>query len=128
MSNRNGQRPVFLNLLQIRFPVGAIASIAHRVSGVMLFAALPLMALGLDVSLRGEAQFEALHALLSAPWRMLLGALLVWAAAHHVLAGIRHLLMDVGIGSGLAQARLSARAVTLAAVLVALATVGRGLS
>jgi succinate dehydrogenase/fumarate reductase cytochrome b subunit len=26
---------VFLNLAQIRFPIGAIASIAHRVSGVL---------------------------------------------------------------------------------------------
>ena len=28
------QAPVFLNLLQMRFPVMAIVSIAHRISGV----------------------------------------------------------------------------------------------
>ncbi len=112
--------PVFLNLFRIRFPVGAIASIAHRVAGVLLFLALPPLALGLDASLRSEAGFEALRALFAGPWRGLLGLVLVWAAAHHLLAGIRHLLMDVGVGSGLAQARASARAVLVAAVLVAL--------
>ncbi len=39
---------VFLNLAQIRFPIGAIASIAHRVSGVLLFIALPVLAALLD--------------------------------------------------------------------------------
>lgn len=112
--------PVFLNLFRIRFPVGAIASIAHRVAGVLLFLALPPLALGLDASLRSEAGFEAMRELLAGPWRGLLGLVLVWAAAHHLLAGIRHLLMDVGVGSGLAQARASARAVLVAAVLVAL--------
>ncbi|WP_068809634.1 succinate dehydrogenase, cytochrome b556 subunit [Thauera phenolivorans] len=112
--------PVFLNLLRIRFPVGAIASIAHRVAGVLLFLALPPLALGLDASLRSEAGFEAMRDLLSSPWRALVGLILVWAAAHHLLAGIRHLLMDVGIGGGLAQARASARAVLVVAVLLAL--------
>ena len=40
--------PVFLNLAQIRFPIGAIASIAHRVAGVLLLIALPVVALMLD--------------------------------------------------------------------------------
>lgn len=112
--------PVFLNLLRIRFPVGAIASIAHRVAGVLLFLALPPLALGLDASLRSEAGFEALREVFAGPWRGLLGLVLVWAAAHHLLAGIRHLLMDVGFGSGLAQARASARAVLVVALVLAL--------
>ena len=36
--------PVFLNLFRIRFPAGAIASIAHRISGILLFLSLPLLA------------------------------------------------------------------------------------
>ena len=41
MDKQPRRLPVFLNLAQIRFPIGAIASIAHRVSGVLLFIALP---------------------------------------------------------------------------------------
>ncbi len=58
---------VFLNLAQIRFPIGAIASIAHRVSGVLLFIALPVLAALLDASLRSEAGFASVRGLLSSP-------------------------------------------------------------
>lgn len=107
--------PVFQNLAQIRFPIGAIASIAHRVAGVLLFIALPAVALMLDASLRTEAGFAAMRDLLSSPFWVATAAVLLWALVHHVLAGVRHLLMDVGVGSELEQARASARLVLIAA-------------
>lgn len=120
--------PKFLNLLQIRFPIGAIASIGHRISGVLLALSLPLLALALDHSLRSEAEFAALRDLIPAPWRALLLIIVVWAGAHHLLAGIRHLLMDLGIGSPLAQARASAWSVILAATIIALVAAVRSLA
>lgn len=107
--------PVFLNLAQIRFPIGAIASIGHRVAGVLLFIALPVVALLLDASLRSEAGFDWVRDLLSSPLCTVTCAVLLWALVHHVLAGVRHLLMDVGVGSELARARASARLVLVAA-------------
>ena len=127
MRARSANAPKFLNLSQIRFPVGAIASIGHRVSGVLLLVSLPLLALALDRSLRSESEFEALRDLVSEPWRALLLVILVWAAAHHVLAGVRHLLMDIGVGSRLSQARTSAWAAILAAGIIALAAAVRWL-
>ena len=112
--------PVFLNLAQIRFPIGAIASIAHRVSGVLLFIALPVLAALLDASLRSEAGFASVRGLLSSPLALVVSGVLAWALVHHVLAGIRHLLMDVGIGGELERARASARLVLLAAPALAL--------
>ncbi|WP_332672315.1 succinate dehydrogenase, cytochrome b556 subunit [Aromatoleum sp.] len=112
--------PKFLNLFQIRFPIGAIASIGHRVSGVVLLILLPLLAIGLDESLGSAEDFDALRDNLSGPLTMLLLVIVVWAAAHHVLAGVRHLLMDIGIGSRLEQARTSAWSVIVAALLIAL--------
>ncbi|WP_407280947.1 succinate dehydrogenase, cytochrome b556 subunit [Aromatoleum evansii] len=117
-----------MNLSQIRFPVGAIASIGHRVSGVLLLVSLPLLALALDRSLRSESEFEALRDLVSEPWRALLLVILVWAAAHHVLAGVRHLLMDIGVGSRLSPARTSAWAAIVAAGIIAVAAAVRWLS
>ncbi|WP_454457877.1 succinate dehydrogenase, cytochrome b556 subunit [Thauera phenylacetica] len=111
---------VFLNLAQIRFPIGAIASIAHRVSGVLLFIALPVLAALLDASLRSEAGFASVRGLLSSPLALVVSGVLAWALVHHVLAGIRHLLMDVGIGGELERARASARLVLLAAPALAL--------
>lgn len=100
--------PKFLNLAQIRFPVGAIASILHRVSGIVLVVALPVLVSALGESLQSPRGFDAV---LDAALRSWLTPLLfvgVWALVHHVFAGIRHLLMDVGVGVRLPQARASA--------------------
>lgn len=120
--------PVFLNLAQIRFPIGAIASIAHRVAGVLLFIALPVVALLLDASLRTEAGFVAVRDLLSSPLWIATAAVLLWALVHHLLAGVRHLLMDVGVGSELVRARASARLVLVAAPALTLLFLVWGLS
>ncbi|MBS0545709.1 MAG: succinate dehydrogenase, cytochrome b556 subunit [Proteobacteria bacterium] len=128
MDRHSRRLPMFLNLAQIRFPVGAIASIAHRVSGVLLFITLPVIALLLDASLRSEDVFASLRKLLSSPLYVVAATVLVWALVHHVLAGVRHLLMDVGVGSELARARASARVVLLAAPLLALLFLVWGLS
>ena len=120
MDKQPRRLPVFLNLAQIRFPIGAIASIAHRVWGVLLFIALPVLAALLDASLRSEAGFASVRGLLSSPLALVVSGVLAWALVHHVLAGIRHLLMDVGIGGELERARASARLVLLAAPALAL--------
>lgn len=112
--------PKFLNLFHIRFPIGAIASIGHRISGALLLSSIPLLALALESSLSSEAAFESLRTAVDTPWWGLL-LVLVWAAAQHALAGVRHLLMDIGIGSPLGQARTSAWAAILTAAIIALA-------
>ena len=110
----NAERPVFLNIARIRFPVGAVASMGHRVSGVVLAVALPFAVLALQRSLEGEATaFDG--------WMRLPAALLAWAAAHHLLAGIRHLLMEAGVGASLPAARRSAYAALVAGAAIGLA-------
>jgi len=117
-------RPVFLNLLQIKMPVGALTSIAHRVSGVVLAAGLPAAVYYLDMSLRSEEGFEHTLALTHSLPAKLAGVLLAWALAHHLLAGIRHMLSDVNVGSPLRMARKTAYLVNVGAlVFAALATV-----
>lgn len=46
----------------------------------------------------------------------------VWALAHHLLAGVRHLLSDIDVGSRLPAARRSAWAVNGAGLAIALVT------
>jgi succinate dehydrogenase / fumarate reductase cytochrome b subunit len=113
---QRAQRPVFLNLARIRFPVGAIASIGHRLSGVLLVLMLPLAVLAFQYSLQEQNTPNTLSG-----WMRLPAALLAWAAAHHLFAGIRHLLTDVGIGSSLPAARASAYAALIAGAAVGLA-------
>ncbi|MCK6404659.1 MAG: succinate dehydrogenase, cytochrome b556 subunit [Rhodocyclaceae bacterium] len=115
------RRPRFLNLLQMRYPVGAIVSIGHRLSGLLLIAALPALVIGLEWSLRSEADFRQMCEVLWSPWARGALVLMIWALAHHVAAGVRHLLMDAGVGSRLPRARASARLAIVFAVLCALA-------
>ena len=109
-------RPVYLNLLKIRQPVTALASIAHRISGVLLFLSIPLMIWMLDRSLRGPQEYQQIAALYEQPLMKLLVLLLAWAAAHHFFAGIRFLLIDVEWGVNLATARRTAMVVNICGV------------
>lgn len=120
----NDKRPVNLDLTTIKFPVTAIASIAHRVSGVVLFLALPILLWMLDRSLASEQTFTDLTQLLAAP----LAKLVVWgilaAVIYHLVAGTRHLIMDLGIGESLKGGRLGATLVwVISIVLILLAGV-----
>jgi succinate dehydrogenase / fumarate reductase, cytochrome b subunit len=118
----HASRPVFLNLLQIKMPVGALTSIAHRISGVVLAVGVPAAVYLLALSLRSEEGFE--HALAFAgllPAKVAV-ILLAWALAHHLLAGVRHMLSDVGIGSPLRVARKTAYLVNFGAMAFAALT------
>lgn len=114
-------RPTFLNFARLRFPVGAVASIGHRISGVLLVCALPFAILALEHSLAGDTAFVPFLEKLQSPAGRIALFVAAWAVAHHLFAGIRHLLMDIGVGSELRPARASAYAVLGAAALIAAA-------
>ncbi len=111
--------PRFLDLLAIRLPPGGIASIGHRISGVLMFLSIPLFAWLFALSLESAQGFaEATGYLHTTPFRLLL-LLLVWSLSHHLLAGIRHLLLDIDVGVDKRPARASARVVNFGALLLA---------
>lgn len=113
-------RPVFLNLFQIKLPVTGIVSIAHRISGMLLFFSLPGALYLLGLSLSSAAGFQrAVTILQSLPFR-LLALLTIWALLHHLLAGLRFLLIDLDIGVDRANARASALSVIVGGVVLAL--------
>lgn len=114
------KRPVFFDLFRLQFPVGSIASFLHRVSGVLMIVSLPFLVYAFGRSLAGPTEFAALATSLGSPFAKLILLVLFWALAHHVLAGIRHLLMDGGVGWPLSIARRTAWTVNIAGVVVAL--------
>jgi succinate dehydrogenase / fumarate reductase cytochrome b subunit len=118
---QRAHRPVYLNLARIRFPIGAVASIGHRISGMVLVFALPFAVLALERSLSGEAAFLSLLEALRSPLGRVALVVAAWACAHHLLAGIRHLLSDVDVWASLAASRRSAYAVLIAAPALAAA-------
>ncbi|WP_111642056.1 succinate dehydrogenase, cytochrome b556 subunit [Marinimicrobium alkaliphilum] len=117
-------RPVNLDISTIKLPITAIVSILHRLSGVFLFAGTAVLLWLLAASLRSEESFIALQESLSAP----LIKFVVWAVlatlAYHAVMGVRHLLMDCGLGESLKGGRIGAWvALAVAVVLIILAGV-----
>jgi succinate dehydrogenase / fumarate reductase cytochrome b subunit len=88
---------------------------------MVLVLALPFAVLALERSLSGEAAFLSLLEALRSPLGRVALVVAAWACAHHLLAGIRHLLSDVGVGASLAPSRRSAYAVVIAAAVLAAA-------
>jgi succinate dehydrogenase / fumarate reductase cytochrome b subunit len=117
---QTNKRPVFLTLHQIHLPLAGLVSIAHRITGVLLFLILPLVIYLLDHSLESAEGFvEVMQWLQGWPWRLLF-AVMVWWFAHHLFAGLRFILIDLDIGVNPAPARHGARLVLLCGAVVLL--------
>ena len=120
-ANRLAPTPrVYLNLLQIRLPVAGVMSILHRASGLLMFLLIPLLLYGLDQSLRSPDGFASVTTLFQGGSRFLLVPV-IWALCHHLLAGIRFLLLDIDIGLERHTMRATAWLVNIAAVGLTLA-------
>ena len=118
------QRPVFFDLVRIQMPVGALTSIIHRVTGIMLALGVPFGIHLLDLSLQGPQSYARVIALFDNSALRIAAILFVWVLAHHLLAGIRHLLSDIDVGSQLPAARRSARIVNFGGAAAALLAAG----
>lgn len=114
-------RPKNLNLFTIRFPLPAIASILHRVSGFALFLFIPLALWALDTSLT-DTGFDAIHIWLSGGFVKFVFWMLLVPFIYHLVAGIRHLLSDLHVGNTRQSGKLAALAVfIISTILIVLA-------
>lgn len=113
-------RPKYLNLFQYRFPIPAYVSILHRVSGAVLFLALPGLLAWWQCSLTSADSFAASKAFMANPLVKLMAIGLVWAYLHHVCAGIRHLASDLDLGTELKSARASSWLVLAVSIVLTL--------
>ncbi|GAB3494766.1 succinate dehydrogenase, cytochrome b556 subunit [Curvibacter fontanus] len=115
------QRPEFRNIHALkdlpsyRLPLAGIVSILHRVSGALMFLLLPLIIWMFDTSVSSEYSYARFSALFSVGlgfvpgWFFKLVALaLIWAYLHHIIAGLRHLWMDVAHAVSKEFGRISA--------------------
>ena len=114
----NKPRPKHLALHLIKLPLPGFVSILHRISGLLLFLALPLLLLMLQYSLRSIETYTQLMAVLAHPLAKLLLLGLLWAFLHHFCAGLRYLAIDLDYGVKLAQARNSSKAVLAVSLLL----------
>jgi succinate dehydrogenase / fumarate reductase cytochrome b subunit len=122
---KRDQRPINVgigDLLQFRWPVIALASISHRIAGVVLFVGLAVLLYALEISLSSEAGYETVKTWMNSA----VGKVITWgllsALAYHFVAGVKHLILDGSDAESLLAATWAAR-ITLAvsAILMGLA-------
>jgi len=119
---QNQQAPVNLNLFTIRFPVPAVASILHRLSGVILLIALPFLLALLKQSLASQGEFNHVQTVLAVGSNQLILLGFFSALWYHFLAGIRHLLMDMGCWEEFNQGRITALIVMILTIILTIMT------
>ena len=103
------KRPVDLNLFKFCFPITAITSILHRISGVLLFFCAPIYFKLWWLSLASQANFQkVVRCVTSLPMRFFSWVIL-GTFVYHFLAGVRHLVMDFGLGEHRCVARCTSK-------------------
>lgn len=116
------KRPKNLDFTTLRLPLPAITSILHRVSGVFIFAGVAVLLWLFSESLSSGEGFDRVGNWLATP----AVKLLVWAVLsgllYHLIAGIKHLIMDLGIGETLEGAQTGARLVVAASIIAIVLT------
>ncbi len=75
-------RPLFFNLTRIQMPVGALTSITHRVTGILLALGIPFGFYVLHLSLDSAQSYERLALIANTgPFKTAL-ILFIWALSH----------------------------------------------
>ncbi len=116
--NVKDNRPVNLDIGTMRLPITAWASITHRASGVLLFVGMAVLLWLFDASLSSPESFASLGECLDNKFAKLVIWAIVSGLIYHTLAGIKHLVMDFGIGETMEGGVLGARIVIALSVIL----------
>ncbi len=105
-------RPVNLSMGQVlevnlKSPV-AIASILHRLSGVIVFLLVPVLLWLLDKSLSSPEGFAQVQEIFNGFFVRFIVWVFVAGLIYHFIAGVKHLLADLGFAEELQSGRIAA--------------------
>ena len=107
------QRPVNLDITTIKMHPAANASILHRVSGVIMVFAIGILLCILSTSLSSAEGFAEIQGYLDSMFFKFIIFGCLSALTFHLLAGVRHLLMDLGHFEELASGNITAKLIIL---------------
>ena len=117
-----------VDALGYRLPLAGLVSILHRGSGLLMFVLLPFVIWMFDKSVTSEISYGEFTSVFKAAgygWFVKLVALgLIWAYLHHLIAGLRHLLMDVSHSAVTKEFGRQSAVFTLAASLLLTVVLG----
>lgn len=107
------KRPVNLDLTTIKMHPAANASILHRVSGVIMVFAIGILLFTLSTSLSSAEGFAQIQDYLDGIFFKFIMFGCLSALTFHLLAGVRHLLMDLGYFEELASGNATAKIIII---------------
>ena len=117
-------RPVNLDMNTIQLPLPAIASILHRASGVFIFVGMAVLIYALDCSLASPEGFAAVQDGMQSFTAKLIIWSILYGLIYQSVAGVKHLILDMGVGESLEGGILGAKITFgVSAVLILLAGV-----
>jgi len=122
--NSTVKRPRFLDLTKIRLPLPGIVSILHRISGVLMILAIPVCIWLLELAVTDQAAFTQAAAVADSLLFKLAAAVILWSLCHHLVAGIRYLLLDIDVWIERKQARQSAVGVFIVSIVLTIVLLG----
>lgn len=99
--NVKDTRPRNINVTDLKnyqWPITAVASMPHRLAGLLIIFCIPLILCALDQSLASQESFNHLKECLSSPIAKLVTWVILSALLFHLVAGIKHLILDTGLG------------------------------
>lgn len=91
-------RPLSPHLQIYKWSVTMATSITHRITGIGLYAGVVLIAWWLVAASMGPDAYQPFLNAAAHPVGQLVLFGFTWAAAYHLLNGIRHLMWDIGYG------------------------------
>lgn len=80
----------------MKFPITAITSIIHRVTGIFLFLCIPIFLYFLKISLASESSFLLAKNFFCYFYVKFFIFVFVAALIYHFVMGIKHIIMDIG--------------------------------
>lgn len=96
---------IFLNLFVLDFPVTAITSILHRLTGLFLFVSIPFILYFFKLSVESESSFNVAQILISQIHIKVFLVFLYLAFLYHLFNGLKHIIMDIGYFDSKSAAR-----------------------
>ena len=116
-ARRPVERPINLDISKFSFPFAALASITHRISGVIMFVAIAFLLSWFD---EATASPEGFAAIADSGMVKFLLWLILCAVSYHFFAGIKHLLLDFHIADTVEAGEKAAKIAVGTAAVVAL--------
>ena len=112
-------RPVNINpLTDYGWPFTALVSITNRVLGIVLFAGVAFGLYLLDMALASEESFAQVTALMQLTLVKSAVLFFIFSLTYHLVAGVKHLLLDFHIGDTFEAAQIGSAIVVISSVII----------